>query len=381
LLLGASPKDYDVATDATPKQVANLFRFTRHVGAAFGVMLVREAGAWHEVATFRADGPYLDGRRPSQVHFTDARQDALRRDFTVNGMFLDPLTRQIIDYVGGQVDLAQRCIRAIGVAADRFAEDYLRVLRAVRFAARLGFDIEPATIAALRNNAPNLATVSAERVREELDKMLSHPTRGRAVRLLRYGGVMPHLWPAAEWGESSLDHGVELLEKLPRDSAFATALAALLHDRERSALERIARKLTLSNDERDALLWLVSQQSSLDDAGAMSLAAFKRAMAHRFFPELRMFVDARFALMPDGVDRARVIEHRVAAIDPARVAPPAWVTGEDLIGRGLSPGPAFREILDEVYTRQLDERIHSRDEALQLVDDLIRIRAHRGDHA
>lgn len=375
LLLGAPPKDFDVATDATPQQVAARFQFTRHVGAAFGVMLVRQGRHWFEVATFRSDGPYLDGRRPSQVHFTDARQDALRRDFTVNGMFLDPLALQVIDYVGGREDLVQRRIRAIGIAADRFAEDYLRVLRAVRFAARLGFEIDSETEQAVRANAVNVTTVSAERVREELEKMLSHAARHRAGQLLRACGVLPYLWRGAEWNELALDRGLALLAHLPTNADFATAMAALLHDRGHDALERIARLLTLSNDERDALQWTVQQQGALDDAGGLRLADLKRVMAHRFFPRLQDFVEARFALLPDGRERRAALVRRIEAIDPAQIAPSPWVTGDDLIARGLTPGPIFREILDEAYTRQLDELIGSREEAMQLVDDLIRIRA------
>jgi tRNA nucleotidyltransferase/poly(A) polymerase len=161
LLLGLAPQDYDIATDATPDRICELFRRTRKVGAQFGVVLVRVKGRWVEVATFRSDGEYLDGRRPVQVHFCDARHDAERRDFTVNGMFLDPLERTLIDYVGGRQDLQAGLIRAIGDPAARFAEDHLRLLRAVRFAGRLGFEIEPATFAALKANVSKLVTVAA----------------------------------------------------------------------------------------------------------------------------------------------------------------------------------------------------------------------------
>ena len=199
LLLGQVPQDYDVATDARPERVVALFRATRQVGAQFGVVLVKKHHRWIEVATFRSDGPYLDGRRPVQVTLSDARHDALRRDFTVNGMFLDPLSLRVIDYVGGQPDLAACLIRAIGEPAARFDEDYLRLLRAVRFAARLGFSIEPATLASIREHAPTLASVAAERVREELEKMFAHPTRCQAWDLLGECGLRPFLWPRAGW--------------------------------------------------------------------------------------------------------------------------------------------------------------------------------------
>ena len=170
LLLGLEPQDYDVATDAPPEQICGLFRRTRKVGAAFGVVLVHEHRKWIEVATFRSDGEYFDGRRPSEVHFCDSQRDAQRRDFTVNGMFIDPLRRELIDYVGGQADLRAGLIRAIGDPTARFAEDHLRLIRAVRFAARLGFEIEPATLGAMREQAAKLTTVATERVREELEK-------------------------------------------------------------------------------------------------------------------------------------------------------------------------------------------------------------------
>lgn len=199
LLLGREPQDYDVATDAPPARVGELFHPTRLVGARFGVVLVLRNRQWIEVATFRSDGPYLDGRHPTQVHFTDAHEDARRRDFTVNGMFLDPLKRTVIDYVDGQADLQAGLIRAIGDPTARFDEDQLRLLRAVRFAARLAFTIEPQTLTAIQANAAKLASVAPERVREELEKMLVHPQRRQAFRLLRETGLLPHLWPHASW--------------------------------------------------------------------------------------------------------------------------------------------------------------------------------------
>lgn len=377
LLLGAVPKDYDVATDATPQQVARLFSYTRHVGAAFGVMLVRQGRAWYEVATFRSDGPYLDGRRPAHVQFTDARQDALRRDFTINGMFLDPLAATVIDYVGGLEDLARRTIRAIGVADERFAEDYLRVLRAVRFAARLHFVIDPQTEQAVRQNAPRIVSVAAERIREELEKMLSHGGRVRAVELMRDCGLLTWLWPGASWNPAALDGALALLRGLPPGADFPTALAALFHDRDRAELGRIARRLTLSNEERETVQWLVEKQSALDEPDSIGLADLKRLMAHRCFPQLREFVEARFIMRGDRDVRTAALERRIAAIDPEQIAPPPWVTGDDLLARGLAPGPVYREILEEAYTRQLEERLRSREEALQLVDDMIRIHERR----
>jgi poly(A) polymerase len=372
LLLGAEPQDYDVATDAPPARVGALFRATRHVGAQFGVVLVKRRRRWIEVATFRADGPYVDGRRPVQVTLSDARHDALRRDFTVNGMFLDPLAGRIVDYVGGRADLAARQIRAIGDPVARFDEDYLRLLRAVRFAARLGFPIEAATLAAIRTHAPTLAQVAAERVREELEKMLKHPARQEAWRLLHTCGLLPYLWPGAGWSDAQVRRVDTLLGRLPAAAPFKAALAILWADRRAGEIERNARAVTLSNEERENALWLVAQQGALDEPDAVPLAVLKRLMAHRAFATLVMLAQARYGDRADCAARRAVLAARLDAIAPADVQPPPLVTGDDLIGRGLTPGPVFRHLLDELYTRQLDGRLASREAALGALDELVR---------
>ncbi|MEW6197662.1 MAG: CCA tRNA nucleotidyltransferase [Planctomycetota bacterium] len=371
LLLGLSPQDYDVATDAPPERVGALFPATRQVGAQFGVVLVKQRRRWVEVATFRCDGPYLDGRRPATVTLTDAQHDALRRDFTVNGMFLDPLALRVIDYVGGQVDLAAGVIRAIGDPAARFGEDHLRLLRAVRFAARLGFAIEPVTLAAIREHAPKLARVAPERVREELEKMLGHATRGAAWGLLRETGLLPHLWPEAGWEPGAFDATAELLRRLPPDAPFELALAVLLADRTPREIERIARALTLSNEQRETTAWLVAHARDLDDPSSPTLADLKRRMAHAAFPLLRQLAAARHARLGRAAERQAALCARLAAIPPDAVQPPPLITGEDLIQRGLPPGPRYKDLLDRLYTRQLDEQIRTRDDALRTLDDLL----------
>ena len=374
LLRGSPPKDYDVATDATPDRVCQLFRATRKVGAQFGVVLVRKRRRWIEVATFRSDGPYLDGRHPARVTFSDARQDALRRDFTVNGMFLDPLKGLVIDYVDGRADLEAELIRCIGEPSERFEEDHLRLLRAVRFAARLRFDVEPATFAATQSNAPKLLKVAAERVREELEKMLTHPARRQAFKLMEQAGLLPYLGEGAAWQPEQLAAARSLLERLPAEDPFELAFAALVADRRPQEIHAICRALACSNDQRQATVWLVRHQADLDEPEAIPLAGLKRLMVPASFSGLRTLAEARYHVLPDGRERSAALQRRLSSIAPEAVQPPPFITGDDLAQRGVEPGPIYKEILDELYTRQLDETIRTRPAALQALKTLLRAR-------
>lgn len=371
LLLGRAPQDYDVATDARPQRVAALFKTTRHVGAQFGVVLVRSASRWIEVATFRADGAYSDGRRPDQVTFGDARLDAQRRDFTINGMFLDPQRLEVIDYVGGAADLRSRVVRAIGDPAERFAEDHLRLLRAVRFAARLSFAIEPRTADAIRAAAPLLSRVSAERIRDELERMLTHAGRARAFELLGEFGLLAHLWAGAAWTAAQCAAALTALAHLPDDVSFALGFAQLVSDRGPAEIDAIGRALTFSNVDRETVLWLIEHQADLDQPQSIPLAALKRLMAHAAFADLVQHTRVRNAGRPDADARCDALRERLAAIDPAQVRPPPFITGDDLLSAGVPQGPAFGRILDELYTRQLDETLRSRAEALAALRDLL----------
>ena len=317
-LLGLSPQDYDVATDATPEQVQKLFPRTYAVGASFGVIEVigrrKRSGPplRVQVTTFRTEGPYSDGRHPDHVRFATAREDALRRDFTINGMFFDPVSGQVIDYVGGQADLQAGILRAIGNPAERFAEDKLRMLRAVRFAARFELEIEPSTAAAIRAMADQIRTVSAERIAEELRKMLTDRHRVRAMELMWQMGLvhplLPELVPLKglpqghpDCPQGDLwDHVMKVLDHL-RQPSFPLAFAALLHDigkprvmgRKpdrytfhnhehvgRRLAGDICRRLKLSNAERDRVEWLVEKHQYLADAPRMRKAKLKRILVH-----------------------------------------------------------------------------------------------------
>lgn len=423
-LLGLAPKDYDIATSARPEQVQAAFRRTVAVGAAFGVVEVlgprTPSGPLRiQVATFRSDGAYLDGRRPESVVFSSAREDAARRDFTINGMFADPLDGRVIDYVGGQADLEARILRAIGDARQRFSEDRLRMLRAVRLAARFGFAIDPATAAAIAAMAPQLGEgVSAERIAEELRKMLTDARRERGLRLLMEVGlaavILPELLPMrglpqgrpradgpglpvpgrpGHAADDLWEHTLLVVAALPDGPSFPLALAALLHDvgkprtvgrtAERYTFHGhehvgrrmagdIGQRLKLSTEERERVEWLVEKHQVLADAAQMRPAKLKRLLIHPGITEL-------FALhRADAAASGRALDHVVFAEEARRrweaegsLWPAPLITGEDLIALGLSPGPRFGPLLEKARDAQLDGSVTTKDEALALVRGLL----------
>jgi tRNA nucleotidyltransferase/poly(A) polymerase len=389
-LMGLVPKDFDVATSAPPKVVRALFASTRAVGQAFGVVLVKHRRSTVEVATFRTEFDYQDGRRPTRVKFATAQEDAQRRDFTINGLFLDPDTGRVIDFVGGQEDIKARRLRAIGKPEDRFAEDHLRLLRAVRFAAQFGLDIDPATAQAIRAHAPLLKRISPERIAEELRLMLTGPRRIDAWRLLwdfaLIDTICRFLSPS---GAAAYDRQRCPFAQLPGDDqiSFGLALAAgtlsyrmhtepaaadveqLLGHSEMTRITRAMRQaLKISNDELDAM------------QGTLAGAAM---MLHE---ELRSAEYKRFAARPTAGDSQRLLEsiartgqhqHRIATVlaelrklQGTVVAPEPLINGDDLRELGLVPGPAFRRILDAVYDAQLEQRVTDRTAALALASQL-----------
>jgi len=374
-LLGSEPEDYDIATDARPERIQAVFPKARGVGEAFGVMLVRAAGHTFEVATFREDGPYHDGRRPAAVTFADAEADASRRDFTVNGLFQDPQTGAVVDYVKGQDDIAARCIRAIGDPHERIAEDRLRMLRAVRFAARLGFAIDPATSAAVRAHSGELRSASPERVGDEVRRMLAHPARARAAQL-----VEAHALDGAIFGVGVDGAGGAhpRLAGLPSDAAWTTALAAWWLDRAAAGgdgrvpgtdaaeaarvVSGLRSRLVLSNDETEALLaCLAARRAQLGGFESLTLARRKRWMAAPGFDAALAILEtedrARAALLRDEADREL----------PARRLPTPLVDGNALVSEGMRPGPEFKVLLDLAMDAQLEGRVDSREGALALI--------------
>ena len=380
-LLGLSPTDYDIATDATPDRIKQLFKRTNEVGAVFGVVLVTptpEEGAPEqatvEVATFRSDGPYSDRRRPDAVTFSDPLSDARRRDFTVNALFIDPLgteSGQVIDYVSGQADLARRIIRAVGDPEARLAEDHLRALRAIRLAARLEFTIDPATAKAIQIHAADLKGVSRERIGEEVRRMLVHPSRGRAAQLLEELALdapvlnEPH---TVSSGHSLLGLSVEA----PDDSIYPTCLAAWACDRgldlsEKSIAGLVRRwraALCLSNEESEALGATLRALKVVEQSWTTLSVAQKKRLAGANSG----FASAVQVLKTRNPDAASTLKAEVAKLShtPSGLCPDPLLTGDDLIAAGHTPGPAFKPLLDTVYDAQLEDRIRTKAEALEL---------------
>ncbi len=371
LLRGSSPSDYDVATSARPEEVARVFRATRRVGAQFGVMLVRSRREWVEVATFRRDAAYEDGRRPTSVTFADPEEDARRRDFTINGMFLDPVAGQVLDYVGGRDDLAAGQIRAIGDPAERFAEDHLRLLRAVRFAARLGFRLEPETAAAIRGHADRLARIAPERRRDELEKILADPGRAVAFELLRAVQLLPHLWQDADWPAERCDAAGRQLAAAPAEAGFEVGLAILLDVHPLKTVGAICRRLTCSNQQRATVMWLREHRDALAAPEDLSLPDLKRLAVHPALAALRALTRARQA---DADRMLAAFDARLSRIAPEQLRPEPFVTGHDLADRGVARGPIYAALLRDLYERQLSEEFGVRADALLALDEALRSR-------
>ncbi len=411
LLLGREPADYDVATDATPKQVMQIFPHTLAVGEQFGVVLVPQSsgatgvparqGTVVEVATFRSDLGYSDGRHPDEVRFTrDPREDAQRRDFTINGMMLDPATNEILDSVGGQADLKAGIIRAIGDPERRFAEDKLRMLRAVRFAARFDYQIDPATLAAIQKLAPGIHQVSCERVREELTRMLTEGQAQRAFQLLDTTGLLPEVLPeiAAMKGIEQppqfhpegdvFVHTLLLLDKLQAGASKTLAWGALLHDVGKPPTFRVApdrirfdghvevgvkmaaeicRRLRFSNDETDQILALVDNHMRFGVVERMNQSTLKKFLRLPAFDE-HLELHRIDCLSSHGqLDAYEYAREQLQSIPPEAIRPTPLITGQDLIEAGYEPGPRFKEVLTAVEDAQLEGRLASREAAMEYV--------------
>ncbi|PYX89915.1 MAG: phosphohydrolase [Acidobacteria bacterium] len=420
LILGREPTDYDVTTDATPEQVMRIFPETYAVGAQFGVVLVPEpqrrdvagyvAGGEHatsshphavEVATFRSDIGYSDGRHPDQVRFSkDPREDVQRRDFTINGLLLDPLKNEVLDFVGGRRDLEAGIIRAIGDPALRFTEDKLRMLRAVRFAARFDYEIESHTFAAIQELAPQIAQVSHERVREELNKMLTEGHPRRAFLLLDQTGLLEEVLP-----EISAMKGVEqppqfhpegdvfvhtllLLDKLPQPCPLTLAWGALLHDVGKPATFRVApdrirfdghvevgirmaeaicRRLRFSNDDTEQIIALVKHHMRFAHVQQMKESTLKKFLRlPRFEEHLQLhWLDCKSS--HGDLTSYEFMREKASAMPLEEIRPRPLITGNDLISAGYKPGPRFKEILTTIEDCQLEGRLCDRDEAMNYV--------------
>lgn len=398
-LRGAEPEDFDVATDAPPDAVRALFERTVPVGVQFGVVLVLVDGQPIEVATFRADAEYLDGRHPVSVRPASPEEDARRRDFTINGMFFDPESGEVLDYVGGRADLAAGVVRAIGDAKARFHEDRLRMLRAVRFACRFGFAIEPATFAAIRELAPEIHGIAWERIGDEIVRILTEGSARRGVELLDRSGLLAEVLPEIErlkGVEQSPDfhpegdvftHTLLLLEQLDRPSE-TLALAALLHDvakpacaardgeritfyghcelGETMALE-ICQRLRRSREVWERVGYLVRNHLRLIDAPEMRRSTLRRFLAEEGIDELLELARLDTLASHKNLRFHEFCRAQQAAFGAEPIKPPPLLRGRDLLARGYPPGPAFKEILHAVEERQLEGELTTRDDALAWV--------------
>jgi poly(A) polymerase len=404
ILLRREPADYDVATDATPEEVQRIFPESLAVGAQFGVIIVTDGELQVEVATFRSDIGYTDGRHPERVEYTkSAEEDVKRRDFTINALLLDPETNEVLDFVGGREDLRAGIIRAIGRPEERFREDKLRMVRAVRFAAGFRYAIEGGTFGAIRKLAADIYQVSAERIRDEITKILTEGAARRGFELLDETGLLPEILP--EIGRmKGVDqppqfhpegdvwtHTLLMLEKLSAGCSPTLAWGALLHDVGKPPTftppagpngrirfdehvevgtrmaEDICRRLRFSNEDSEQVAALVANHLRFKDVGQMKVSTLKRFVRIPHFEE-HLELHRLDCLSSHGsLESYEFVKRFLEETPPEQVRPPKLVTGDDLISLGYKPGPVFKEILDAVEEAQLNGRIQDHEEALEFV--------------
>jgi poly(A) polymerase len=405
LLLGREPEDFDVATSALPDQVLTLFEKTFAVGAHFGVILVSsgEPEILTEVATFRNDGVYSDGRHPDAVRFSSSpEEDVKRRDFTINGMLLDPAKNQVLDFVGGRNDLQAGLIRAIGSPGDRFAEDNLRMLRAVRFAARFTFDLEPRTAAAIRELAPAVSQVSRERERDELTRMLTEGHARDAFEMLDATGLLLEVLPEVAKMKGVAQppqyhpegdvwvHTLLLLAGLPAGCPRALAWGALLHDVGKPATFRVApdrirfdghvdtgvriaqeicRRLRFPNQETEQILSLIANHMRFADAPKMKQSTLKRFFRLPHFDQHLALHRLDCLASHGSLELYDFARERFETLPEEQVRPPLLLTGKDLIEAGYRPGPMFTQMLAMAEDAQLEGAVHTREQALELIQE------------
>ncbi|GAA5117383.1 CCA tRNA nucleotidyltransferase [Luteolibacter yonseiensis] len=398
-LLDREPKDFDIATSARPSEVLEIFPGSNEVGAHFGVVIAKHAGHHVEIATFRTDGSYKDGRRPEAVTFSTPEEDALRRDFTVNALFENPVTGEVIDHVGGLTDLRAGVLRAVGNPSERFTEDALRLLRAVRFATVLDFTLDPGTRAALAECAHLLAKISPERIRDEFSKILTAPRRRKGVELLVETGLMAHIVPEfldtlgcdqpPEWHPEGdvYVHTCIMLEMLKPDAPLELCLAVLLHDIAKPPCRTIdedtgrirfnghdamgaemsdviLRRLRYPNDVVDAVVPMVARHMQFMNVQQMRTAKLKRFMASPTFTEEMELHRVDCGSSNGFTDNYEFLQAKGEEFAVEPLIPQPLVTGRDLIALGLAPGPRFKEILELIQTEQLEGRILDREPAL-----------------
>ncbi len=426
MLMGIVPEDYDIATDARPEDIINLFRRTVPVGVNYGVVLVMEKDFEFEVATFRSDGTYSDGRHPDTVTFCDARGDALRRDFTINGMFYDPIEDKHFDYIEGEKDLKAQLVRAIGDPFERFNEDKLRMVRAVRFSCRFNFKIDEKTVEAIKKYHDKVLTVSMERIRDELRKILTGPGPHKGIEMMDDLGLLDKILPevtamkgvkqpenfhpegdvfvhtmltlakldedrkSEDIGGGNHLHSNSLVKKTPSNS-WELAMAVLLHDIGKPVTfeiadrirfnnhdnvgakmaEKICDRLKMSNAENERISWLVKMHLYLRHARDMRTSKLKRLFAHEGYPELAELYKVDSLASTADLDDYNFCQNMFEQLEEDEIKPEPLINGNDLLALGLKPGPIFSRILDTIKDEQLEQRITTKEEALKKAKELV----------
>ena len=401
-LMGKVPKDYDIATSATPEEVLTLFPSADAIGKHFGVILVKRGGAHFEVATFRIDGDYKDGRRPESVTFASAEEDAQRRDFTINGMFFDPESGRVVDYVEGEADLKVEKIRAIGDPRKRFEEDALRLMRAIRFAVKTGFEIEEKTLKAIRECAPLLKQVSVERIQEEFSKIISSPRRAEGLQLLVETDLIDQFMPEVraligceqppQWhpeGDVYI-HTRIALSLLEDNAPLPLCLSVLLHDIAKpptyffdeeaqrirfnghdslgaEMAREILTRMRYSNAVVDDVETMVAHHMQFMNVKKMRTAKVKRFLSRPTIEEELELHRVDCASSNGFTENYDFLREKQEEFANAPIIPPSLITGQDLIALGYKPGPEFRDILEAVETEQLEGRVETKEDALKFL--------------
>lgn len=398
-LLGDTPTDFDIATSALPDEVVSIFPQAKGVGAHFGVMIIRMEEVNYEIATFREEYDYADGRRPEAVHFSSPEQDAQRRDFTINGLFKDPQSGEVIDFVHGRQDLESGIIRCIGNPEERFAEDHLRLLRAIRFAARFDYRIDPATWSALCSHSPRLAEISAERIRDEFSKILLHSSRLRGFDMLVESRLMEHIIPeiyALRGCQQPPEYHPEgdvfqhvhlMLEELPRETNLYVVLAVLLHDIAKPATqkwdeeakrfrfnnhaqigaqmaEHILRKLRYPNEVIRRVTEVIGHHMDFMHVQQMRQAKLRRFIGREHFED-ELALHRVDCLGSHGkLDNWEFLNAEIAALENEPAVPPRLLTGQQLLQLGYPAGKRMGQILRAAQDLQLEGTLRSPEEAL-----------------
>ncbi|MBN2589912.1 MAG: CCA tRNA nucleotidyltransferase [Sedimentisphaerales bacterium] len=367
MLLRRRAVDYDVATNAHPKEVIKLFRRTLKVGAKFGVVIVLMDKVQVEVATFRSEAGYVDGRRPSSVQFTSASEDASRRDFTINGMFYNPLKKEVIDYVHGQKDLKRKTIRTIGIADERFSEDYLRMLRAVRFSTQIGFKIEPATWKAICNNAKKINKISGERIAIELGYILINTNRAAGISMLVECGLAKAIFPNLTAAQAS--YGILVLSQLRGKVDFAFAMACLFSNCETEFALEECEILKLSRNDNKHIQFLLENRGKLLDY-EMSLSNLKKILAKQHFHDLFEMQKAIQKATIGGrksISALIKLNRRIKLLGDIELQPKPLLNGHDLIKLGAVSGPSLGRLANELYVAQLEGHVTTKEQAIEWV--------------